>query len=355
MSRAALEGVREKGMLARVPAEREEEMAVTASLLAVGEVLARQIYWRRPPRSERPGRQGAVLARRAAQPARVEAAKLAEHLHAIAAAAGNGLVMVHSSADRLQIVEADGSLRRGAEAASWLLRTLLEAVGESGTLCMPTHALYKADPGFMFDKSELVLRYSPRRTPSRVGLLTELFRRQSGTLRSLHPLSSLAARGPRASELLAGDLTGEAPLPHGVQSGYHRFCREGGTVVSVGLPLLKPMTILHVAEEVQDGRWPIPGFFYPRRFEVEDPSGSWRTVTVRERRPEYVRSLALQRVRRDFVARGLLREKMVDGVRVDTADARGVLEFMLERQRRSTYPYLWPNLARLGRPSRRAA
>jgi aminoglycoside 3-N-acetyltransferase len=319
-------------------------MAVTDSLIAAGEVLARQIYWRRTPRAERA----------TAQPAPVHAAELSERLHAIAASAGNGLLMVHSSADRLNVVEADGSLRRGAEVASWLLRTLLDAAGDRVTLCMPTHPLYKADPGFMFDKSDLVLRYSHRRTPSRVGLLTELFRRQPGTVRSRHPLSSLAARGPRAEALLASDLDGPEPLPHGAQSSYHRFCREGGTAVSIGVAGIKSMTILHVGEEVQDQRWPIPDFFYPRRFEVEEDDGSFRVVTVRERRPEYVRSLALERMRRDLVACRLLREETLGGVRIDSADARGVLEFMLERQADSTYPYLWPSLARLGR-SRRAA
>ena len=40
------------------------------------------------------------------------------------------------------------------------------------------------------------------KTPSAVGLVNELFRRQPGVQRSLHPYNTLAARGPLAAELL---------------------------------------------------------------------------------------------------------------------------------------------------------
>jgi aminoglycoside 3-N-acetyltransferase len=236
----------------------------------------------------------------------------------------------------------------------WLLKTVNDVAGKTGTVCMPTHPLYKADPGFMYDKSDLELRYSVRRTPSRVGLLTELFRRQPGTQRSRHPLSSLAARGPQAEALLEDNLNDEQPLPHGIHSGYYRFCQSGGTVISIGLSLVRPMTILHVAEEAKDEQWPTAGFFYRRRFEVEDENGRSSHVVVRERRPEFARSLTLKMVHKHFLDSGILREGAVGDVRVDTVRSKALLDSMSERQRHSCYPYLWPALARIGRPSRAA-
>jgi aminoglycoside 3-N-acetyltransferase len=261
--------------------------------------------------------------------------------------------MVHSSLDRLAVVD-DGARLPTGQTALWLLALLREVVGPEGTLCMPTHPWHRDNPGFMFDKSELVLPYSVRKTPSSVGVLTELFRRSVGTLRSRHPLSSLAANGPRARQLLENNLNGREPLPHGRDSGYHRFCELGGRVVSVGIGLLKVLTVLHVAEEVRDETWPVAGFFYRRHFDVEDETGQRARVTVRERRPEFVRALPLRRVRRDLRAEGILVEGEMAGIPIDVVDAKALLEFMREKQRSSPYPYLLPDLARRGKAPRPA-
>lgn len=241
------------------------------------------------------------------------------------------------------------------KAALWLTQELIRAVGPQGTLCMPTHPLYPDNPGFMFDKSELVLSYHIERTPSSVGLLTEMFRRTPGVRRSAHPLSSLAVRGPLAEELLHDNLNDRRPLPHGRDSGYYRFCLRGGGVISLGLGVIKPLTILHVAEEVRDETWPVPGFFYERQFEVREGQSKPRRVVVRERRPEFVRSLALSVARRDMLRLGILEETVISGVRSDVVDARGMLQLYQDKQRYSTYPYFLPRLARLGRPRIAAA
>jgi aminoglycoside 3-N-acetyltransferase len=258
--------------------------------------------------------------------------------------------MVHSSLEAFRIRDKNDEIMPSTKAALWLTEELTRAVGPQGTVCMPTHPLYPDNPGFMFDKSDLVLSYHVERTPSSVGLLTEMFRRTPGVRRSAHPLSSLAVRGPLAEELLHDNLNDRSPLPHGRDSGYYRFCLRGGGVISLGLGVIKPLTILHVAEEVRDETWPVPGFFYERQFDVRERQGEVRRVVVRERRPEFVRSLALSVVRQDLLREGLLEETVVSGVRSDVVDAYGLLELYEDRQRYSTYPYFLPRLARLGRP-----
>jgi aminoglycoside 3-N-acetyltransferase len=314
--------------------------------LTAGEVIARQAYWRIRARS---GRREASRAARGRLLPTASPRELEDQLASLNVA--GGLLMVHAALDRFRIADGSAPMPIG-QAAMWLIEALRRALGDSGTLCMPTHPLYPDNPGFMFDKSDLVWCYSPRRTPSSVGLLSELFRRQAGTLRSRHPLSSLAAAGPNAEGLLHDNLNDRAPLPHGVDSGYFRFCQAGGVVISLGLGILKPLTILHVAEEVRDASWPVPGFFYRRQFEIEEQEGQRRRVVVRERRPEFVRGLALGKVRRDLLRAGILREGGISGLRCDVVDARRLLEFMSERQRSSTYPYYCPRWAAWGRPQR---
>ncbi|MEX0585920.1 MAG: AAC(3) family N-acetyltransferase [Pirellulales bacterium] len=323
-------------------------MRLGDSLRAFAEVAARQIYWRLPQRA----RERVTGRRNSPVKPVVRAAELSPWFDAVAGRF-SGLVMVHSSLDAFTLIDERGAPMPAAKAAMWLIGDLTRAVGPGGTLCMPTHPLYTDSPGFMYDKSDLVLTYDPKRTPSSVGLLTELFRRSPGVLRSAHPLSSLAARGPLAEELLADNLNDRRPLPHGRDSGYHRFCLHGGGVIGLGLRVIKPLTILHVAEEVRDETWPVQGFFYERQFNVKQ-EGALRRVLVRERRPEFVRSLSLSRVRADLLRQGLLEENSRSSVPTDVVDARGTLAWFNEQQRTSTYPYLMPGIARIGAPPKAA-
>lgn len=315
---------------------------------SLAEWVARQIYWRIPNWAD-PLRSS--IRRRRGNPPRVDAARFVEELFQKVPPA-RGPYLIHSALGGFELLDQKQEPFSKISAAAMLLGQWKHFAGSTGTLCMPTHPRYDENPGFMYDKSELVLTYDVRRTPSSVGLLSELFRRQPDCLRSLHPLSSVAARGPLAAQLLAANLNERRPLPHGIDSPYYRICEAGGTVVGIGLPLVKSMTILHVAEEVRDEDWPVKDFFYARRFRVIDEHGSPRDAIVRERRPEFVRSLILSQVRRDLRSAEILSEFSIGGVPCATADARGVLEFLADRQRVSTYPYWWPSAARFGRPRR---
>ncbi|MDQ4024518.1 MAG: AAC(3) family N-acetyltransferase, partial [Actinomycetota bacterium] len=87
------------------------------------------------------------------------------------------------------------------------------AVGDAGTLVMPAHSTGLSEPSHWKDPPVPpewwdVIRaettpFDPGLTPTRgMGSVAELFRTQSGTLRSAHPHVSFAARGPRAGALL---------------------------------------------------------------------------------------------------------------------------------------------------------
>jgi len=309
---------------------------VKDQVLTGAELVARQVYWRSPLVVELYGK--FKQSRRHAPSGPYATVQELEGRLQELLPAGNGLVLVHSSSDGILLAkhaQAD-ALLNPLNSALAVLGSLIRLVGSQGTLVMPTHPAYDGDPGFMHDKSHLTFTYDPQKTPSRTGLLSEVFRRRSGTRRSLHPLSSLAVAGPLGDDLLKDNLNREKPLPHGAYSSYYRFCRHGGLVISLGVSLIKSMTLLHCAEEVRDQEWPIKGFAYERTFHVvgtgEEP---W---IVRERRPQFVRYLALGKVRRDLLKEGILHESVFKGIRLDWARGSDVLEFMMARNARG-YPY----------------
>lgn len=132
------------------------------------------------------------------------------------------------------------SLRSLGEAmpADIVIAGLRRALGTGGTLAMPTlsYEAVNADQT-MFDTED---------TPSCVGSLSEVFRRQQGVVRSLHPTHSAAAIGPNTSDLLVGHENDHTPC--GEHSPFARLPRLGGRILFLGCDM-SVNTSMHAMEE----------------------------------------------------------------------------------------------------------
>jgi aminoglycoside N3'-acetyltransferase len=116
------------------------------------------------------------------------------------------------------------------------------------------------------------------RTPSHMGLLSELFRRQKGTLRSSHPTHPVLARGARAAELVAGHETARSPC--GAGSPFAKLLEADGKILFLGVSI-DSMTFFHSLEErFEDRLGPSP--FTSETFDAPVRRGG-ETVTVRTR------------------------------------------------------------------------
>jgi aminoglycoside 3-N-acetyltransferase len=171
------------------------------------------------------------------------AGELLAALRGLGIASGD-IVMVHSSFDQFEGF---------AGKPSDVIRVLQEAVGATGTLLMPTLP-------FTGTAVEYVSRrpvFDVRRTPSQVGLLTELFRRTSGVRRSVHPTHSVAAWGARATEMLANHHLARTPCGEG--SPFARLLERDGRFLSLGAGI-ESMTFFHYIEEVLEPGMPVSPF-----------------------------------------------------------------------------------------------
>jgi aminoglycoside 3-N-acetyltransferase len=94
-------------------------------------------------------------------------------------------------------------------------QTVLEAfgrvLGPSGLLAMPSYPLRAPAIEYLGDDPV----FDVRSTPSRMGAISEVFRRSSDTLRSVHPTHPTCARGPGAAEIVAGHETADTPFGEG--------------------------------------------------------------------------------------------------------------------------------------------
>ncbi len=145
-------------------------------------------------------------------------------------------VLVHSSMDEV------GRRLPGVDALR-VIDLLRGMVGESGTLLMPTSPFV----GSQEEYARGAPTFDVRRTPSRLGLLTEVFRRQPGVTRSRHPTHSVAGLGPRARELLSQHHLGTT---FGPTSPFHKLAFSDGLIVGLGVGMRQAFTIWHVVEEL---------------------------------------------------------------------------------------------------------
>lgn len=166
-------------------------------------------------------------------------------------------VMMHSS------MKAIGAVEGGAD-------TVLDALMEyfaPGLLMTPTHTWRQM--------SESYNVFDPATEPSCVGLLTNLFMKRPGVVRSLHPTHSIAAYGPEAAAYVQGEENMTTPCaPEGV---WGRLLEKKGKVLLVGVTHARN-TYIHAVEEMLD----VPERLTekPVEFVIVMPDGSRKTVHV---------------------------------------------------------------------------
>lgn len=214
-------------------------------------------------------------------------------------------VLLHSS------MKAIGEVEGGADT---VLDALMEYFSE-GLLLLPTHTwaqMGAAHP--LFD---------PLTEESCVGLLTNLFRKREGVVRSLHPTHSLAGYGKHASEYLSGEEYCNTPCTPG--GCYDRLKEVGGRILLAGVGHERN-TYIHSVEEVLN----VPNRLTdkPMEFYVKLPDGQNRKVYMRRHYNEMQPHIS-----EDFVKleQAFYDKKAAKKVRFGNADsilcdARGVFE-----------------------------
>ncbi len=218
-------------------------------------------------------------------------------------------VMVHSSMDAV-------SRRVPGLTPLELIRLLQSTLTESGTLLMPTFPF----AGKQVHYIEKTGRFDVRRSPSQVGLLTEVFRRMPGVTRSLHPTHSIAAWGKHAQWLLEAHGQGTT---FGTDSPIYRLRDVGGLVIGLGTGLRDSFTILHVIEEIHPKAR--ERFFETGTRTMTIVDGTRETpFTFRALRPDVQRNY--DRVERALTRGGVLRYVTAKGLRCTVTEAAAFID-----------------------------
>lgn len=166
-------------------------------------------------------------------------------------------LFIHSS------MKSIGEVEGGADT---VLDAFMEYLSE-GLLLLPTHT--------WASMSEEHNRYDPDKEPSCVGLLSNLFRKRHGVVRSLHPTHSIAAYGKESKEYIKGEESVTTPCAPG--GCYDRLRDRNAKILLLGVTHARN-TFMHSVEEVLD----VPERFTvkPAQFEIVMPDQSIKTSYV---------------------------------------------------------------------------
>jgi aminoglycoside 3-N-acetyltransferase len=140
----------------------------------------------------------------------------------------NGTLMVHVSYKAIGDVEGRGD-------------TVLDALSEymcGGLLVLPSHTWNNVN------NNNPVMDVI--HTPTCIGVLTELFRRRDGIVRSLHPTHSVAVLGADAEEFVSCEQYIQTPC--GENGVYHKLWERNAQILLIGVNFSRN-TYIHGIEE----------------------------------------------------------------------------------------------------------
>jgi aminoglycoside N3'-acetyltransferase len=155
-----------------------------------------------------------------------------------------------------------------------LLDAFREAVGPDGNILMMSLPYLSSTREYLRNLDA----FDVRRTPSKMGLVSEIFRRRPGVLRSLHPTHPVLASGPKAEWIVSGHE--ECEYPCGGGSPFGKFLALRGKILFFGVSEFH-FTFHHYLEDMIRDRLPFELYeARPVDAKVIDAQGAARTIPV---------------------------------------------------------------------------
>lgn len=212
-----------------------------------------------------------------------------------------------------------------------LVNALAELVGEKGNLLMVSIPFR----GAAYDYLALNKPFNVKKTISMMGLVTEMFRRREGTLRSLHPTHPVLAFGKDAQWLVAEH--DRCLYPCGPGSPFDKFRQLKSKILFFDVSF-GAITFFHYVEDLLKDRLPFP-VYDERLFSVPavDANGESRVIQTYAF-SNGVRRLA-EKLEAEMARQGKIRHGRVGNSRFRLVTAEDVVACQTAMVAAGNYPY----------------
>jgi len=223
-------------------------------------------------------------------------------------------VLVHSSFSKIGFVEGGPKT---------FIDALLQVIGPSGNLLMPS----SPNAGYQLDYIRNLKEFDVQNDPSRMGAVTEYFRKLPGVLRSESPTEPVCCLGPKAEWFTRGHLGEETPYTK--NSPFARLAEVNGKILYIGVTLDNAGTSLHLLEDaVANFMFPV---YYPEVFHVsvKRVDGTVIPVSVKVHNPEQSAKRKCDELLPLFESEDAMKRTTVGKAKTLVFDASTMLEVMI--------------------------
>jgi aminoglycoside 3-N-acetyltransferase len=216
----------------------------------------------------------------------------------------------------------------------------LEGVGPTGHLLMVSLP-YRSSSLLYLSKLK---RFDVRKTPSMMGMLSELFRRRPGVLRSLSPTHPMLAFGPNAAWFVADHHA--CVYPCGPGSPFEKLVMSDAKAVFFNTTF-DTYTFFHYLEHLVSSKMPFSLYTdAPFQAQVIDHSGQSSVVPTYAFSLEAIRRRRFEVLEDELRRRHALRERRIGNGNIIVVRIRETVECVLDMSRRGIFFYDFDGLSR---------
>lgn len=262
--------------------------------------------------------------------------KIEKFLFANGVAKGE-LIVVHSSY---------APLKGRGKTANQIIDMLCDFVGSQGTVAMPAMPKFKnavdVKDYLTKDYSNILFEYNVQKTSVKTGVLPLMLHKRETSMRSRHPINSMVAMGPLSESIMENNLSDNSSLACGEDSSWKSCLDNDAIIIGLGTDLTHSLTMIHVAEDVLNEKWPVKNWYIEKNFLVKDDDFEEK-YTLRERAPHWgALHFAERTLCKDLINIGILKTTVIDGVIVEIIKSKELIDFLIEKNSNG-YPYFWLN------------
>ncbi len=210
---------------------------------------------------------------------------------------------------------------------------LIDVLGGNGNLLMPSMQ-YRSSSYEQLQRNEL---FDVRKTFSKMGLITEIFRRKEGVLRSLHPTHAVLAWGKDAARIVDGHE--KCLYPCGTHTPFDKFRSLNGKVLFFDVTF-NTFTFIHHIEDLIKNELPFQR--YRKELitaKVLDFEGKEITVSTYVFSDDAVRRRRPGLLKKHLLKKDLIRKKRIGRTTLMLVTAEDAVQCSYEMLAKKDYFY----------------
>jgi len=243
--------------------------------------------------------------------------------------------------DLVILISSYKNLKRTGYSPQQIIDSILELIGNKGTLAMSARPNFKIDlENYITEKEDKkIYFYNVNKTKCNTGIIPQTMLKMKNSVRSRNPINSMVAIGPLAKKIMKKNLINNETLPHGKNSSWYKCVLQNAKILALGVDLVQASTITKTIEDVFSEDWPEKKWYSKKKYIVKDGKFK-KNFILKERSPKWSLHYAERTMCKDFIKNGILSSFSIEGISIEFAESKKIFSYIKKKKDKS-YPYFY--------------